>query len=163
MWRRYRWLAVTAPLLGFVAGVVVWAATDLGRNRQYRENLDFLDAVRAALPLGLIGLAVAVAALAGGWSLVASRDRGLTRPVSERCFLAAGGSVLGMLVLAIAVGLVLAGDGLFVWYGLFLVGIPVSIVTALCAGWLVYLAERWHRRTPPPPVEHLAASPWTDF
>lgn len=163
MWQRYRWLLVTAPLLGFTLGVVFWAITGLTGNPQPLGDIDFRGAVRAVLPLGLIGTAVAVAALAGGWSLVAARDRGMVRTPNERAFLAAGGAVVGLLVLALAVGIVIAVDGLFIWFGLILVCIPVSVVTALAAGWLVYLAERQHLRTPPPPVEHVSPSPWADF
>ncbi|RJT86931.1 hypothetical protein D6T64_17540 [Cryobacterium melibiosiphilum] len=59
--------------------------------------------------------------------------------------------------------MVFSGGGFFVWYGLFVASIPVTIVTAITAGWLVHLAERRHLRTPSPPVEHVAASPWTEF
>lgn len=163
MWHRYRWLLVAAPLLGFLLGVVLWAATDLARSRQYRQDFDLSDAAWSALPLGAIGTAVAIAALAGGWSFVAARDRRLVQTPGERSFLASVGGVLGVLVLALAVGLVVGFTDGFIWYGLFLVSIPVSVATAIAAGTLVYLADRWHLRVPSPPVEHVAASPWTDF
>ena len=163
MWQRYRWLLFTAPLLGFTLGVLFGAITALSGTRQPPGGLDLWGAVSAVLPLGLIGTAVAVVALAGGWSMVAARDRGLVRTPNQRAFLAAGGAIVGMLVLALAVGVVFAAHGLFLWFGLIMVCIPVSIVTALAAGWLVYLAERRHVRTPMPPVEHVTASRWADF
>ncbi|TFD47324.1 hypothetical protein E3T55_15200 [Cryobacterium frigoriphilum] len=163
MWHRYRWLLVTAPLLGFVLGVLAWAITVLGGNRQLRESGGLPEAVGAAFPFALTGAVVAGAALAGGWSLVATRDRGLSRTAGARSVQAASGAVLGVLVLALALGVIFSGGGFFVWYGLFVASIPVTIVTAIAAGGLVHLAERWHLRTPSPPVEHVAASPWTDF
>lgn len=161
MWHRYRWLLVMAPVLGFLVGVALWAATDLSRSRPYRSALDFHDACGAALTFGVIGTVVAGSALAGGWSFVAARDRGLTHSPSERSFLASVGAVLGLLVLAVAVGLVIGFANGFVWYGLFVVCIPVSVVTAVTAGTLVALADRRHRRAPA--LEHVAPSPWTDF
>ena len=140
MFRRYRRIALQAPLIGFVisAGLFQFVVLTSAIGRQAQTSV--AEVLRSVLTWGLIGVIVAVAALVGGVIAVALADRRLRRAAIIRVSWAGIGAGLAVLAASIVLGLVVSDSSWSVGYVVF--GTIASVVSAITAATLVNRAEQ---------------------
>ena len=163
MIHRYWRVLLIAPIIGFLLGAGVFGVMAIGGNPHTRAGQTIGDVVRAILAYGAVGLVVSVAALIGGYVLVACLDRHLTTSSNTRTVLAALGAAGGVLIVGIVLAVVLEmiGDG--GWsYLLVIFSVVLAFAAGIVAAILVCRAER-RDRTRPGRIEHALQSARVDF
>ena len=163
MVHRYWRIALLSPAVGFLLGAVVIGLVYLAGNPWARTHQTLENFVVAVLSVGTIGLVVGIAALLGGFVVVACIDRQLAKSSGTRTALAAVGAAGGVLLLGIVFATV--QGVLAVGWASLIIGLSVALAIAagVVAAILVYWAERKSQRIRPERVEHPLPSAWVDF